>query len=80
MTTATLPKTCNERDPMLRWFGYSHLPEHLSAVSAPFAELAYIINNTLPPSAERTVAFRKLLESKDAAVRSAVADYDRKIC
>lgn len=56
-------------EPILRFFAFAHLPPHLQEVSKPFAELADIIM-TLPRSAERTVALRKLLESKDAAVRA----------
>ena len=55
---------------MLKWFEYGHLPTNLQTVSAPFGELAKNICSTIPPSAERTVALRKLLESKDAAVRA----------
>lgn len=55
---------------MLKWFVYNHLPEHLQAVSKPFGELAEQTCNSIPPSPERTVALRKLLESKDAAVRA----------
>ena len=58
-------------DPIGKFFAYGHLPEHLRVVSAPFAELAAFILK-LPGSAERTVAMRKLLESKDAAVRAAL--------
>lgn len=61
-----------QHEPMLRWFDYDHLPDELKAVSAPFATLAGTIVATLKPSAERTVALRKLLESKDAAVRAAL--------
>jgi len=43
-------------------------PEPLLA----FAALAADIVTLLPRSAERTVALRKLLEAKDAAVRSAI--------
>lgn len=57
---------------MLRWFAFEHLPEHLRAVSEPFGELACVLVDTLPRSPERTVALRKLLESKDAAVRAAI--------
>lgn len=57
---------------MLHWFVYDHLPEHLQDVSKPFAILAHHLNETITPGAERTVALRKLLESKDAAVRAAV--------
>lgn len=59
-------------DRMLKWFNWAHLPPHLQAVSAPFSGLAKIINEDLEPGPERTVAFRKLLESKDAAVRAKV--------
>lgn len=57
-------------DRMLKWFEYSHLPEHLQAVSRPFGELAGLICQTIEQGPERTVALRKLLESKDAAVRA----------
>jgi hypothetical protein len=62
-------------EPMLRWFAFSHLPTpELRAVSEPFFTLAWSLVRTLPPSAERTVALRKLLESKDAAVRAALPE------
>lgn len=60
------------QDRMLAWFEYSHLPEHLQKVSRPFAELANVICSEVAPGPERTVALRKLLESKDAAVRAVV--------
>ena len=55
---------------MLKWFAYSHLPEHLQQISAPFGELAIHITEAVVPGPERTVALRKLLEAKDAAVRA----------
>lgn len=55
---------------LLQFFEYSHLPEHLQAVSKPFGELAKHLDETLPSNAETTVALRKLLESKDCAVRA----------
>jgi len=51
------------------FFSYEHLPPHLQDVSKRFYELAEFIVD-LPPNAERTVALRKLLEAKDAAVRA----------
>lgn len=57
-------------DRMLQFFAYEHLPEHLQAVSRPFGELAKQIVETLPSNPERTVALRKLVESKDCAVRA----------
>lgn len=57
---------------ILQFFAFAHLPAHLQVVSQPFAEQAERIMQ-LPRNAERTVALRKLLESKDAAVRAALA-------
>jgi hypothetical protein len=59
-------------DAILRFFHYSHLPTVLQASSKPFCDLARHIVETLPRNAERSVALRKLLEAKDAAVRSNV--------
>lgn len=62
-----------EEDRMLKWFAYEHLPTgDLRAASAPFGELAKRICDTVLPGPERTVALRKLLEAKDAAVRAVV--------
>ena len=60
-------------DPILRYFHFAHLPAGLQPASRPFCELALHIVTTLPRNAERTVALRKLLEAKDAAVRANVA-------
>jgi hypothetical protein len=62
----------NDRDPIMKFFTCAHLPERLQLVVLPFCELADTIATTLPRSAERSVALRKLLESKDAAVRAAL--------
>jgi hypothetical protein len=59
-------------DPILQFFEYEHLPEHLQEASRPFGQLAVDIVIGLPRNAERTVALRKLLEAKDAAVRAKV--------
>jgi hypothetical protein len=56
-------------DHLLRFFKYEHLPEHLQAASRPFADLARQISEG-PRNPETTVALRKLLEAKDAAVRA----------
>ena len=55
-----------------QFFAYEHLPQHLQEVSKPFGELAAFVL-TLPRNPERTVALRKLLEAKDAAVRAKLA-------
>ncbi len=57
-------------DPLMQFFAYAHLPEHLQGISKPFGEMAEWIVKTLPRNPERTVALRKLLESKDCAVRA----------
>lgn len=59
-------------EPILQFFAWAHLPDHLAAVSEPFGTLARSIVATLPRNPERTVALRKLLEAKDAAVRAAL--------
>ena len=55
---------------MLKWFAFDHLPEPLKEVSFHFADLAKTICSLVEPGPERTVALRKLLEAKDAAVRA----------
>lgn len=60
-------------EPIMQFFAYAHLPPHLASVSAIFSDVATAIVQTLPRNAERTVALRKLLESKDAAVRARLA-------
>ena len=63
-----------ENEWLIQFFAYDHLPPHLQAVSEPFAKLADVIVIALPRNPERTVALRKLLESKDAAVRAKLAE------
>jgi hypothetical protein len=57
---------------VLKFFAYEHLPEKLRAVSEPFAVLAKSVAERAPDNQETTVALRKLLEAKDAAVRAAL--------
>lgn len=61
---------------ILQFFAYAHLPTHLQEVSRPFGDMAQQIIDTLPRNPERTVALRKLLEAKDAAVRALLAKDD----
>lgn len=56
-----------------QFFVYAHLPWHLQEVSKPFCDLAQQVVDKLPRNPERTVALRKLLEAKDAAVRALLA-------
>lgn len=62
-----------KNDPILRFFHYAHLPPILQERSRPFCELAQLLVDTTPRNAERSVALRKLLEAKDAAVRAHLA-------
>jgi len=62
----------DEREKIMRYFEYAHLPEPMQQVSRPFCELAERIHETLSRNAERSVALRKLLEAKDAAVRASM--------
>ena len=70
-------------EPIIQYFEYAHLPPHLQAVSRLFCDLAFAIvgdergmpegtstSFPLPRNPERSVALRKLLEAKDAAVRA----------
>lgn len=62
------------KEHIIQFFAYEHLPERLQSVSKPFGDLAFQIVETLPRNPERTVALRKLLEAKDAAVRARIAE------
>jgi hypothetical protein len=70
----TTQQPAPQREPILKFFKYAHLPPHLQAVSAPFGELAEKIHAEVPRNAERTVALRKLLEAKDAAERAVLPE------
>ncbi|MEB3214569.1 MAG: hypothetical protein VKL39_24685, partial [Leptolyngbyaceae bacterium] len=67
-------KTENELDftfsPIIKFFSFEHLPEGLQAVSRVFHASAVWVDQNLPNGAEKSVALRKLLEAKDAAVRA----------
>lgn len=71
MTTPDTQDSLAERgEPMLQFFAFEHLPEHLQPVLRLFGNLARHMVNTLPRNPERTVGLRKLLEAKDCAVRA----------
>lgn len=65
-------KEMPQAEPILQFFEYGHLPEHLQSVSRSFWDLAHAIMSALPRNPERSVALRKLLEAKDAAVRARI--------
>ena len=66
-------KALMDQEHILQFFAWDHLPPELQAVSSPFAQLAHTMVEDLPRNPERTVALRKLLEAKDAAVRAKLA-------
>lgn len=58
---------------LLRFFEVDHLREDLQVRSRPFQALAHALaNDPALDGPELTVALRKLLEAKDAAVRAAL--------
>lgn len=63
---------------ILQFFVYEHLPSPLRPVSKPFSVLADVIaaGSSNP---ETTVALRKLLEARDAAVRASVAEFNKPV-
>lgn len=56
--------------PIMKYFGFSHLPENLQSVSKPIGELAQTMDNDLSDCAEKSAGLRKLLEAKDCFVRA----------
>lgn len=58
------------KNPILQYFEYKHLPEFLQNVSKDFHDLAHKLAESHVPNPELSTALRKLLESKDCAVRS----------
>jgi hypothetical protein len=61
---------------ILQFFEGEHLTHWKQEISNPFNELAYKIVANIPHNPERTVALRKLLESRDAALRACMAKED----
>jgi hypothetical protein len=61
------------KEHILQYFSFEHLPPELRSVSEPFSILAHAMIEKLPRNPERTVALRKLLEAKDAAVRAYIS-------
>lgn len=59
-------------NPIMKFFNYEHLPEHLQEVSKPVGELAQQMDKMLPDGPEKSAGLRKLLEAKDCFVRTQV--------
>jgi hypothetical protein len=65
---------------ILRFFDFRHLPLQLQAASKPWAEQAMRLALANPDSPETSVALRRLLEAKDAAVRAVLPGDAQTIC
>lgn len=59
---------------IMKFFEYSHLPEHLQSVSKPIGELAQKMDSELPEGSEKEMGLRKLLEAKDCLVRAKLSN------
>ena len=61
-------------EPIIKYFEYEHLPEHLQKVSKPFCDLAKQIDIDFISQPEKSAGLRKLLEAKDCIVRAALTN------
>lgn len=71
MSDAKLNKS-DERPagPLLKYFVFDHLPEHLKGPSRSIGATAAWMDQNLPDCDEKSVGMRKLLEAKDCFVRA----------
>jgi hypothetical protein len=59
-----------ERDAILQFFEFDHLPPDVRQVAMHFHALAHNVVQLCRRNPERSVALRKLVEAKDAAIRA----------
>ena len=59
-------------NPIMRYFGYEHLPVELQPVSRAVCDLANVMDQLLLDGPEKSAGLRKLLEAKDCLVRAAI--------
>jgi hypothetical protein len=64
---------------VLQYFSWEHLPEFLQEVSKEVGELAFKMADTLPETRELYVGLRKLIEAKDALVRTKLDRFKRNL-
>jgi len=62
--------TVTQKHPLMKFFAYDHLVGKARGISEKFHWFAEMLDERLTDSAEKTVTMRKLLEAKDAGVRS----------
>lgn len=58
---------------IMQFFAYEHLADNTWLTGAAYSDVAKHIIAEMPQNPERIVALRKLLESRDAAMRAKVA-------
>jgi hypothetical protein len=58
--------------PILQYFSWKHLPEHLQGVSRECCDMAERFDRELPDGPEKSAGLRKLLEAKDCFVRASL--------
>lgn len=56
----------------IQYFSYGHLAAKLQEVAKPIADLAHLMEKSLPDGPEKSAGMRKLLEAKDCFARSAL--------
>ena len=56
---------------IIQFFAYEEVNTHLRELTDEFYYMAQYLDRILPTSAEKSVTLRKLLESRDSAVRAA---------
>jgi len=56
---------------IIRWFDFGYMLPHLQPIGKMYADAALELMK-LPRGPDRAVALRKLLESRDSAIRAAI--------
>lgn len=72
MSKLVIPDDKGTGERMMKWLSTEHLPEELQTIVYQYRGLGEYICNAIPAGPERTVALRKLVESKDCAVRAII--------
>ena len=59
---------------LMTFFDFAHLPERLQFISKPFADIAFrlVAPDSACRGAQLELALQRLIEAKDAAIRSAL--------
>lgn len=57
---------------IIQFFAYEGIDAHLHELASEFYYMAEYLDRILPTSAEKSVTLRKLLESKDSAIRASL--------